>query len=114
MIDESWKPREIPRWEADESSYLQISGDYFMLSERTRDKYLRLEGDIESIVERGEGIHFWVKLDGRSVISCDIQPSGDKINIHLYHSIGRWDKYYSGHLASIEELKNLLQYIRKD
>ena len=114
MIDESWKPREIPRWEADESSYLQISGDYFMLSERTRDKYLYLEGDIESIVERGEGIHFWVKLDGRSVISCDIQPSGDKINIHLYHSIGRWDKYYSGHLASIEELKNLLQYIRKD
>ena len=75
---------------------------------------LDLEGDMESIVKRGEGIHFWVKSGGRSIISCDIVPSGDEINIHLYHSVGRWDKYYSGHLASTEEVKNLLRYIRKD
>ena len=113
IIDESWKPRESPRWKADESSYLQISGNYFVLSERTRGKYLDIEGDMESIVERGEGIHFWVKSGGRSVISCDIEPSGDKINIHLYHSVGRWDKYYSGHIASTKEVKNLLENIKK-
>ena len=113
IIDESWKPRESPRWKADESSYLQISGNYFVLSERTRGKDLDLEGDMESIVERGEGIHFWVKSGGRSVISCDIIPKGDKINIHLYHSVGRWDKYYSGHIASTKEVKNLLENIKK-
>ena len=114
IIDESWKPRESPRWKADESSYLQISGNYFVLSERTRGKDLDLEGDMEPIVKRGEGIHFWVNSGGRSIISCDIVPSGNEINIHLYHSVGRWDKYYSGHLASTEEVKNLLRYIRKD
>ncbi len=114
IIDESWQPRESPRWKADESSYLQISGGYFVLSERTRGKDLDIEGDMESIIERGDGIHFWVKSGGLSSISCDIIPKGDKINIHLYHSVGRWDKYYSGHLASTEEVKILLQYIRKD
>ena len=46
IIDESWKPREAPRWKADESSYLQISGNYFVLSERIRGKDLDLEGDM--------------------------------------------------------------------
>ena len=114
MIDESWSSRGVTKFEADKTSYLQMSGGYFVLSERTRGKTEYFEGDIESVVERGDGIHFWIKFKGRSVISCDIEPNGDNVRIHLYHAVGRWDKYYNGHLATTDEVKNLLQLIRKD
>jgi hypothetical protein len=113
MIDESWQPRGSTKYEADNTSYLQMSGGYFVLSERTRGKTEYFEGDIESVVERGDGIHFWVKYRNHSVISCDIEPKGNSVKIHLYHAVGRWDKYYSGHLATTTEVKNLLQLIRK-
>ncbi len=113
IIDESWQPRGSTRYEADDKSYLQLTGGYFVLSERTRGKDVYVEGDIESVVERGDGIHFWVRYGGRSVISCDIEPDGEDFKIHIYHSIGRWDKYYSGHLATTTEVKKLLENIKK-
>lgn len=113
MIDESWSPRGATKFEADKTSYLQMNGGYFVLSERNRGKTEYFEGDIESIVERGDGIHFWIKFKGSSVISCDIEPNGNNVKIHLYHAVGRWDKYYNGHLATTDEVKNLLQLIRK-
>jgi hypothetical protein len=113
IIDESWQPRGSTRYEADKSSYLQLTGEYFVLSERTRGKDVYIEGDIESVVEKGEGIHFWVRYGGRSVISCDIEPDGVGFKIHVYHSIGRWDKYYSSHLATTTEVKKLLENIKK-
>jgi len=114
MIDESWAPRGATRFKADETSYLQINGNDFVLSERTRGKTEYFEGELEGVYERGDGIHFWVKFRGRSVISCDIDPTEEGVNIHLYHALGRWDKYYSAHLASKEEVKNLLDYIKKN
>lgn len=113
MIDESWSPRGSTKFEADKTSYLQMSGGYFVLSERTRGKTEYFEGDIESVVERSDGIHFCIKFKGRSVISCDIEPNGDNVKIHLYHAVGRWDKYYNGHLATTDEVKKLLENIKK-
>ena len=110
IIDESWSPREAPRWKADETSYLQIAGDYFVLSERTRGKTQYFEGDINSLVERAGGIHFWVKSRGSLIMSFDIKPKGDDIRLHMYHSLGKYDKYYNAHLATQKEIQLLLEY----
>ena len=114
IIDESWSPREAPRWKADETSYLQIAGDYFVLSERTRGKTQYFEGNINSLVERAGGIHFWVKSRGSLIMSFDIKPKGDDIRLHMYHSLGKYDKYYNAHLATQKEIKILREYSIKD
>tara|TARA_R110002020_G_scaffold346320_2_gene560171 strand:- start:9088 stop:9528 length:441 start_codon:yes stop_codon:yes gene_type:complete len=113
MIDKSWSPRGATKFKADETSYLQITDDYFVLSERTRGESEYFEGNIETMIETNRGVHFWVKFRGRAIISCDIEFIDNDVKIHLYHSLGRYDKYYSGHIASTEEVKKLLEYIKK-
>ena len=114
IIDESWSPRGTTRWKADKNSYLQIAGDYFVLSERTRGKTQYFEGNINSLVERAGGIHFWVKSRGSLIMSFDIKPNGDDIRLHMYHSLGKYDKYYNAHLATQKEIKILREYSIKD
>jgi len=110
IIDESWSPRGATRWESDKNSYLQIVGDQFVLSERTRGKTQYFEGNINSLVEKGGGIHFWVKSRGSLMMSFDIIPNGDNIRLHMYHSLGKYDKYYDAHLATQKEIQLLLEY----
>tara|TARA_R110000765_G_scaffold399226_2_gene493775 strand:- start:34 stop:483 length:450 start_codon:yes stop_codon:yes gene_type:complete len=110
IIDESWSPRGATRWKADKNSYLQIVGDYFVLSERTRGKTQYFEGHIKSLVEKDGGIHFWVKSRGSLMMSFDIIPNGDNIRLHMYHSFGKYDKYYDAHLATQKEIQLLLEY----
>jgi len=118
ILDKSWAPRGATKFKTDESSYLQIDDKYFVLSERTRGVSSYFEGDIETIIETNNGIHFCVRgrglSNGKPIISCDIEPNGDKIKIHLYHALGRYDKYYSAHLATQEEIQKLLEYNIKD
>ena len=114
-IDDSWEPKGATKFKADETSYIHISNGYFVISERTRGKTLYLEGDIADLVETTKGcIHFWIKVRGHATIVCDINPSDEGVNIHIYNTVGRYDKYYSGHLATKEEVKKLLENIRKD
>jgi len=110
IIDESWSPRGAPRWKADKTSYLQIVGNHFVLSERTRGESQYFEGNIESLVERAGGIHFWVKSRGSLIMSFDIKPNGNDIRLHMYHSLGKYDKYYNAHLATQKEIQLLLEY----
>ena len=113
-IDESWEPKGATKFKADETSYVHISNGYFVMSERTRGKTLYLEGDIADLVETSKGIHFWIKVRGHATIVCDINPTNEGVNIHIYNTIGRYDKYYSGRLANKEEVKKLLENIRKN
>ena len=114
-IDESWEPKGATRFKADETSYIHISNGYFVISERTRGKTLYLEGDIADLVETTKGgIHFWIKVRGHATVVCDINPLDEGVDIHIYNTVGRYDKYYSGHLATKEEVKKLLENIRKD
>ena len=110
IIDESWSPRGVKQWESDKNSYLQIVGDYFVLSERTRGETQYFQGHIKSLVEKGSGIHFWVKSRGSLIMSFDIIPNGNNIRLHMYHSLGKYDKYYNAHLATQKEIQLLLEY----
>ena len=67
---------------------------------------------IKSLVEKDGGIHFWVKSRGSLMMSFDIIPNGDggDIRLHMYHSFGKYDKYYDAHLATQKEIQLLLEY----
>ena len=43
-------------------------------------------------------------------MSFDIKPKGDDIRLHMYHSLGKYDKYYNAHLATQKEIQLLLEY----
>lgn len=121
MIDETWSPRSAARWGVDNDSYLQIiSEKYFVMSYRVRGKDYYYEGDIESWVKDQYKLHFWVRgrniSAGKAILSFDLLYDKDKkhVHIHIYNSLGKFDTYYSGHLATKEEIEELLKYTRKD
>lgn len=124
IVDQSWKPRDAARWEAIQPSYVQIvSGEYFVLSVNTRGKIDYFEGDISTWIENPNKTHFYVKgLTGSDIMSFDITPSAydietkelTHVNLHMYHMLGRYDKYYSARIATTKELKELLNYFKKE
>jgi hypothetical protein len=118
ILDESWQPREAPHWETDgNTNYVQIvSKEYFVLSSRTRGKIEYYEGEIQSWVETPTKIHFWVRgrAGSGATIAFDIKFIEDGyIEMHMYNTLGKYDKYYSAHVASKEEMKVLLDYYKK-
>ncbi len=118
ILDETWQPREAPHWETDgDLNYVQIvSEEYFVLSSRTRGKFEYYEGEIESWTETDSKIHFWVRgrAGSGATIAFDIVfLEGDKIEMHMYNTLGRYDKYYGAHVASKEEMKALLDHHNK-
>lgn len=123
IVEESWKPRQADRWNAEQPSYVQIvAGEYFVLSVNTRGKIDYFEGDISTWIENPSKTHFYVKGSmGSEILSFDIIPSVydietkelTHVNLHMYHMLGRYDKYYSARIATTEELKELLNYIKK-
>ena len=121
ILDESWAPRAATHWPTDGAvNYVQVLGEeYFVLSSRTRGKVDYFEGDIESWVDSGLKVHFWVRgVGGRTAtLSLDIVHldnidsrinSGGDVEIHMYNALDQYDKYYSGHIASKEEMKALV------
>lgn len=119
ILDETWQPRGATHWETDgDLNYVQVvSQDYFVLSSRTRGKFEYYEGEIESWTETDSKIHFWVRgrAGSGATIAFDIVfLEGDKIEMHMYNTLGRYDRYYGAHIASKEEVKKLLEYDRKD
>jgi hypothetical protein len=123
IVEESWKPRQVDRWESVQPSYVQIvSGEYFVLSVNTRGKIDYFEGDITTWIENPNKLHFYVRgSSGAEFMSFDVTPSAydiktkelTHVNLHMYHMLGRYDKYYSAKIATKEELKELLNYIKK-
>ncbi len=118
MLDETWQPRGATHWKTDgDLNYIQIvSEEYFVLSSRTRGKFEYYEGEIESWTKTGSRVHFWVR--GRAgqtaTLSFDIDFLEDgEIQIHMYNTLGRYDRYYGAHIASKEEVKKLLEHIKK-
>lgn len=123
IVEESWKPRQADRWKAVQPSYVQIvAGEYFVLSVNTRGKIDYIEGDITTWIENPNKLHFYVKgSTGAEIMSFDVTNSAydiktkklTHVNLHMYHMLGRYDKYYSARIATKEELKELLNYIKK-
>lgn len=122
IVEESWKPRQADRWNAEQPSYVQIvAGEYFVLSVNVRGKLDYFEGDITTWIKNTSKTHFYVKGSmGSEILSFDIIPIYDietkeltHVNLHMYHMLGRYDKYYSARIATTEELKELLNYIKK-
>ena len=75
------------------------------MSERTRGETLYLEGDTEFGKTTKGGIHFWIKVETATIV-CDINPSEEGVNIHIYNTIGRYDKI----IARLEEKKKLKNF----
>jgi hypothetical protein len=121
MIDESWKPKGSILWPTEgNTSYVQIvSGEYFVISYRIRGRDYYFEGDIEDWVYDDYKLNFWVRgrdlSGGKPVLSFSLLYDVDKkhVHMHLYNTLGKFDNYYSGHLASQEEIQKLLEYDRK-
>jgi len=118
MIDESWSPRAGQRWDTDgNTSYVQIvSGEYFVMSYRVRGKDYYYEGDIESWVSTENKIHFWVRgrelSNGKPILSFDLtyNKNDNYVQMHSYNALGKQDNYYTGRLATIEEIQNLVKH----
>lgn len=116
MIDESWVPGEAYRWSTeDNTSYVQIiHGVYFVISYRVRDVDYYFEGVIKDWVYGEYKLNFWVRgrdlSSGKPVLSFNLIYDVDKkdVHMHLYDTLGKFDNYYVGHLASEEEVKELL------
>tara|TARA_R110000751_G_scaffold303580_1_gene418419 strand:+ start:214 stop:669 length:456 start_codon:yes stop_codon:yes gene_type:complete len=118
ILDETWKPRGATHWNTDgEVNYIHIiSEEYFVLSSRTRGETEYYEGDIQSWVETASTIHFWVRgRSGRTAtLSFDIKfQENSNVEMHMYNTLGKYDTYYSAHIASKEEMQVLLEYYKK-
>ena len=122
IVDESWKPRDTTRWAVEQPSYVQIvTGEYFVLSVNVRGKLDYFEGYIETWIKNTNKTHLYVNgVSGNPIMAFDIIPSAydietkelTHVNLHMYHIIDRYDKYYSARIATIQEVKDLLNYIK--
>ena len=99
------------------TSYVQIiPGEYFVISYRVRGRDYYYEGEIKDWVNEEYKLNFWVRgreLSGsKPVLSFSLVYDRDRehVHMHLYNTLGKFDNYYSGHLASEEEIQNLLKY----
>ena len=118
ILDESWAPRGATHWPTNgDVNYVQVvSEEYFVLSSRTREETEYYEGEIQSWVETPSSIHFWVRGRGgrTATLSFDIKfLENSNVEMHIYNTLGKYDKYYSAHIASKEEMKVLLDYYKK-
>ncbi len=119
ILDETWAPNNPLRFKTDETpNYIQLEGMKAVICSRTRRSDLFIEGEIDAYSiteEEGQKItRFFIRGKERSngkVVSIEIfEKESGEILIHVFQKLGSYDTYFSAHVASTSEKKEIDEY----
>lgn len=119
ILDRAWSPNSPKRFNTDSSpNYIQIFNTEAVICARSRNQSIFMEGEINSFEQISEieqtTTKFYIRGRNRSagkLVSVEIiETIDEEITIHVFQKLGSYDKLFSAHPASQEEINQIAEY----
>lgn len=119
ILDRTWSPNSPQLFDTDNSpNYVQVFNTEAVICARSRNHRIFIEGevnDLKEIKEIDQTItRFYVRGRNRSaggIVNVEIiETIDDEVTIHIFQKLGSYDKFFSAHRASDEEISEIRDY----
>lgn len=123
ILDSYWKAGAKAKFETDGyPSFLSIENGVITLFSKSRDKKFAYNSSIlELVVTQENNDETKISFIGEKFFVNPSRPSFEiteksdgNVKVHVFQTLGGYDSYFSGHLASDEEVNALMKYLESN
>lgn len=120
ILDSYWKAQSVKKFETDGyPSFLSIKNGIVTLFSKSRDKTFAYESTIIKFEVSKKNMNEKMSFVGEKHYVNPTRPSFEiteedngKVTVHLFQTLGGYDSYFIGHVASEEEVDALANYLK--